>query len=207
MIKKILFFSGGIFVFLTGCIIYGVVLNLQDDPLAVEIKKKKIEKIKNVSIVIEKSKFKLNLYSDTILIKSYKAVFGRNNKPKLISGDKATPIGEYKICSIDSSTKYYLFFRFNYPNVKDLEDALRTDVITQQEFDKLIFEFHFGKCVTTPSAVTDQIGIHGIGKLNFMFKNLPFVYNWTEGSIAISDEAVDELKSIINIGTKIVIKK
>lgn len=51
-----------------------------------------------------------------------------------------------------------------------------------------------------------NIGIHGIGRLNPIFKNLPFVYNWTDGSIAISNESLDELLSVINTGTQVVIK-
>ena len=51
-----------------------------------------------------------------------------------------------------------------------------------------------------------EIGIHGIGRLNYIFKNLPFVYNWTNGSIAMSDEDIDELYSVVKLGTKVVIK-
>jgi len=51
-----------------------------------------------------------------------------------------------------------------------------------------------------------DIGIHGIGRLNFFFKNLPFVFNWTDGSIALSNENIDELISVVKVGTKIVIR-
>ena len=51
-----------------------------------------------------------------------------------------------------------------------------------------------------------NIGIHGIGRLNSIFKNLPFVYNWTDGSIALSNEDLDEILTVINTGTNIVIK-
>jgi len=51
-----------------------------------------------------------------------------------------------------------------------------------------------------------NICIHGIGRLNSIFKNLPFVYNWTDGSIALSNESLDEILSVIKTGTQVVIK-
>ena len=40
----------------------------------------------------------------------------------------------------------------------------------------------------------------------YIFKNLPFVFNWTNGSIAMSDENIDEIHSVIREGTEVVIK-
>ena len=51
-----------------------------------------------------------------------------------------------------------------------------------------------------------NVGIHGLGRLNLFFENLPFVYNWTDGSIAISNENLDEILTVVRKGTKVVIK-
>ena len=51
-----------------------------------------------------------------------------------------------------------------------------------------------------------NVGIQGIGRLNFLFKYLPFNYNWTDGSVAISNENMDELYSVVKKGTRVVIK-
>jgi len=32
------------------------------------------------------------------------------------------------------------------------------------------------------------------------------VFNWTDGSIALSDEDIEEIYSVIKIGTKVIIK-
>lgn len=47
---------------------------------------------------------------------------------------------------------------------------------------------------------------YGIGRLNPIFKNLPFVYNWTDGSIALSNEDLDEILTVTKQGTQVVIK-
>jgi murein L,D-transpeptidase YafK len=120
--------------------------------------------------------------------------------------DGATPVGEYKICDIDTAHKYYKFLRLNYPNLGDAVDALRRGVVTQSQFDQLKFEFYYEECPKLETELGNSVGIHGIGRLNFIFKNLPFVYNWTDGSIALKNESIDEILSITGKGTKVVIK-
>jgi murein L,D-transpeptidase YafK len=133
--------------------------------------------------------------------------FGRNiHKIKNKAGDEATPVGEYKICSIDTSHQYHIFFRLNYPNLNDAAEALRKGWITQKEFNQIKFEFYYEGCTKYNEALGGDIGIHGIGRLNYIFKNLPFVFNWTNGSIAMSDENMNELYSIVKVGTKVVVK-
>ncbi|HED36663.1 MAG TPA: murein L,D-transpeptidase [Ignavibacteria bacterium] len=207
LIRNILFFSGGIILFILGCILYGVILNLREIPLSKAMKLKGFTKLDNVNIVINRKTYSLNLYQDTVFIKSYRANFGMNiNNPKTRQGDNATPVGNYKICEIDTAVKYYKFFKLNYPNLEDATEGLRKGIITQAQFDKLKFEYYYGNCPNDNTALGGNIGIQGIGKWDFIFKYLPFVYNWTNGSIALSNEDMDELYSVVKEGTKVVIK-
>ncbi len=78
---------------------------------------KKITQITNPSIVIDRRNYSLELYSDTIMVKKYNAVFGRNNGTiKLSKNDQVTPIGKYSICRIDTNYIYYKKLYINYPN-------------------------------------------------------------------------------------------
>jgi len=199
--------SGGIVLFFVGIILYGIIINMRETPLKEVMKNKGIEKINSPNIIIERHNYSLSLFDDTLLIKSYRAVFGQNVKQaKTKKGDLATPVGEYKICAIDTVSKYHKFFRLNYPNISDAMTGLNKGIISQQQFDKLKYEFYYNNCPKLNTNLGGNIGIHGIGKLNFIFKNLPFVFNWTNGSIAISDNDIDELYSVIKKGTKVVIK-
>jgi murein L,D-transpeptidase YafK len=127
-------------------------------------------------------------------------------KPKSKAGDQSTPVGEYQICSIDTSHKYYKFLQLNYPNITDASDALRKGVISQEEYNRLSFEIYYEGCPRTQTILGTNMGIHGIGRLNHILKNLPFVYNWTDGSVALSNENIDEIYSVVKRGTKVVIK-
>lgn len=185
---------------------YGMLLNIREAPISEVMHEKKLKELKNVNILIRKSKFRLELYSDSILVKSYRAVFGKNLKTeKFVKNDYITPVGEYKICKIDSVHKFYKFFKLNYPNEKDITEAYRRKIISRSEFLNLLGTFKKCECNYIDSEITEEIGIHGVGKFNFIFKNLPFAFNWTNGSIAISNEGMDELYKFVKTGTKVTI--
>jgi len=207
MIKNSLFFIGGIVVFIAGVIVYGIILNVREVPLNEAMAAKGFKKLSNVNIIVDKQNFALNVYEDTVFIKSYRAVFGRNHTaPKLAVGDKATPTGKYEVFDIDTNSVFGIFILLNYPNINDITEALRRGIINEKEFNELRFQFYYGSAVNFNRAMSDSIGIHGTGKLNFIFKNLPFAYNWTLGSVAVSNESISEIASIIKKGTKVVIK-
>ena len=206
-LRNAVYFSGGIILFLAGTIVYGIILNLREDSLLEALKEKGYERFENPNIVVERKSFSLNLFEDTVLIKTYRASFGKNlSVSKTKANDNATPVGEYAICDIDSNNQYHKFLRLNYPNVNDAADALRKGWITQKQFDQLKFEFYYEGCPKANTILGGDLGIHGIGKFDYILKNLPFVYNWTDGSIAISNEAIDEIFSVVQKGTKVVIK-
>lgn len=207
LLKNILFTIGAIVLFLFGILVYGVILNLREIPLKEAMVQKGFTKLEDPNIVVNRSNFTLSLYEDTVLIKSYRASFGRNLRDKKkLANDGATPVGEYKICSITNDPVYYKFLKLNYPNLDDAVEALRKSLITQREFNEIKFEFYYEDCISSNTVLGGDIGIHGLGRLNAIFRNLPFVYNWTNGSIAISNEDLDELLTVIKKGTKVVIK-
>ena len=193
--------------FFFGIILYGVILNLRNIPLSEAILKAGYTEITNPKIIIDRQNYTLGIYEDSVLIKNYRVSFGKSVlTPKTRAGDKATPVGVYKICKIYTIHKYYKFFQINYPNLEDGTNALRKGWISQKEFNDIKFQFYYEGCTKYHNLLGGDIGIHGIGELNYIFKNLPFVYNWTNGSIAMSNDSVDEIYSVIKEGTEVVIK-
>ena len=206
-VRNILYMTAAILLFMFGVLLYGIILNIREMPLTELMKEKGFTKFENANIIVDKNNYTLNLYEDTVLVKSYRVSFGRNvHHAKNRAGDEATPVGEYKICAIDSSDLYTLMFRLNYPNIDDASEALRKGWISQKEFNQIKFEFYYEGCTKFNKILGGGISIHGIGRLNYIFKNLPFVYNWTNGSVAMSNEDISELHTVIKVGTKVVIK-
>jgi len=207
VLKNIIYLTFAIIIFFFGVIVYGIVLNLRDVPLSEAMIKKGYSEITNPKIVVDRHNYTLGIYEDSVLIKNYRVSFGKSvHTPKTRAGDKATPVGVYKICKIYTTHKYDKFFQLNYPSLEDGANALRKGLISQKEYNDIKFEYYYEGCTKYHNVLGGNIGIHGIGELNYIFKNLPFVFNWTDGSIAMSNENIDEIYSVIREGTEVVIK-
>ncbi len=207
MIKNIIYIASSVIIFFAGVLIYGMFLNFREPTLKEALKKADVASVDRPILVAHRKSYKLDLFNGDKFIKTYKIVFGRNNSPiKNHAGDLATPIGVYKICNIKKSKRYYRYFHLNYPNLTDAAEALRKKIISRKEYLLIVSKLKKGECPPANTPLGSYIGIHGTGKYNFIFKNLPFVFNWTNGSIALSNEDIDELSSIIKIGDTIIIK-
>lgn len=207
VLKNIIYLTIAIALFFFGVIVYGLVLNMREVPLTEAMMKVGFTEIANPKIVIDRHNYTLGIYEDSVLIKNYRVSFGKSvQTPKTRASDKSTPVGKYKICKIYPTHKYHKFFQLNYPNLDDGANALRKGWISQKEFNDIKFEYYYEQCPRYNRVLGGNMGIHGIGELNYIFKNLPFVYNWTNGSIALSNENIDEIYSVIREGTEVEIK-
>lgn len=204
MLKNTLYIFGSVVFFFAGVIFYGIILNLKEITLTEAMSDKGIKELKDVRLVIDRKNYKIGLYAEGHLIKDYKAVFGKNNSLiKTSADDNVTPIGEYKICTIDSTSKYHKFLHLDYPNEHDAAEALARGYINHDEFASIMISIKHSECPPKETRLGSVIGIHGIGTYNIIFKNLPFSFNWTNGSVAVSDEDIDELYSVVKIGTQV----
>jgi len=207
MLRNIIYITSSIIIFFVGIILYGIIINLREESLTEALQNRKLNAISNPSIIVDRRNYSLQLYSDTIMVKQYNAVFGRNRGSlKLSKNDFITPTGSYKICKIDTNYIYYKKMYLNYPNVADAAEALRMRIITKDEFLAISNSIKKNGCSFKYTDLGSDVGIQGIGKYNLVFNNLPFVFNWTNGSIAISNENIDEILSVVKLGTRVIIK-
>ncbi|MFZ1291817.1 MAG: L,D-transpeptidase [Melioribacteraceae bacterium] len=207
LLRNVLYIIGSMLIFFSGIIVYGIILNLREQSLNEILQEKNLDQLKNVTILVDRKNYKLELLSDSTFVKSYNVVFGRNNNSNKISkNDYITPTGTYFICRVDTNHVYYKKLFLDYPNLNDAAEALKENIITQKEFKNIANSL---KKNNTPFAETNlgaEIGIQGTGEYNIIFKNLPFVFNWTNGSVALSNENIDELLTVVKVGTKVTIK-
>ncbi len=190
--------------FFAGLVMYGVMLNLREVSLKEAMAAKGISSISNPSLVVNRKLYQVELYSEKVLVKTYKAVFGKNySKVKTSKDDNVTPVGQYKICSKGENERYYKLLTLNYPNIYDAAEALARNYINKDEYDAILLAQKNNVCAPQETKLGAAISIQGIGKFNYIFKNLPFSFNWTNGSIAISNENIDELYAIVDVGTPV----
>jgi len=156
-----------------------------------EILRKNLIDTSDISVIIDKSDYKLTMVSDTLILKEYPVVFGRNAiDDKLIQGDNCTPEGTFYMKDKYKHQKWSRFIWINYPT----DDSWKN-------FNQAISK---GK-IPKNSKIGGEIGIHGVpeGK-DYVIE---FKFNWTKGCISMKNVDVNEIYPYITKSTKIIIKK
>lgn len=146
---------------------------------------------KTVSILIDKSDYRLYFISDGTLLKEYPVVFGKNvNDDKLMQGDRCTPEGSFHMVSKYPHKEWSKFIWIDYPNKSSWEKynrAIQVGLIPKN------------------APIGGEVGIHGVP--NGMDMLIDTKYNWTLGCISMKNKDVDEIYPFITANTLIKIQK
>ncbi|MFL1404859.1 murein L,D-transpeptidase family protein [Marinobacter sp. M1N3S26] len=132
-------------------------------------------------LVVHKDERRLYLMSNDQIIRSYRISLGKTPEGhKLYEGDSRTPEGSYTIDFRNPNSEYYKSIRISYPNHKDRKLAEAWGL--------------------QPGG---NIMIHGlpndVGDMAFAYQGL----DWTDGCIAVTNEAMDEIWRLVEVGTPI----
>lgn len=144
-----------------------------------------------ISVRIDKSEYKLSILVDSVVIKEYPVVFGKNeNSDKLMQGDKCTPEGRFKIISKYPHQSWSKFIWLNYPNDESWKKHNAAKA---------------GGKIPKDAAIGGEVGIHGVPKgMDYL---IDAGYNWTLGCISMKNRDVDEIYPYITKSTRIEIIK
>ena len=145
----------------------------------------------SVVLVVNKSKYNLEVYYRRKMIRYYKAVFGpKPLENKRMEGDRCTPEGWFTIKSKNPNSKYDKFMQLSYPDDSSVAG-----------FNRLKERGSIPKS----ARIGGDIGIHGVWKGgDDMIEN---TVCWTDGCIAIKNKDVDELYTFVGVGTRVFIRK
>lgn len=135
-------------------------------------------------VLVTKTDSKLFLKKNGKILKAYRVAFGANPVGhKQQEGDERTPEGRYVLDYKKEDSAFYRSIHISYPNAADKKRAKEAGV--------------------NPGGF---IMIHGQkngwGWLSWITQR----FNWTDGCIAVSNKAMDEIWDSINIGTPIEIR-
>ncbi len=157
-------------------------------------------------IVIQKSRNVLTLYKGPVPVRSYWAALGTGYRrgDKLRVGDKRTPEGDFFICSMNHSERFYKFMGISYPGIRRAEEAMREGVITYAQYLDIWRANIERRQPPWDTALGGAIGIHG-RILKSAISQVPNPANWTDGCIALNNQDVDELFSVASLGTPVTI--
>lgn len=158
-----------------------------------------------ISLVIWKSNYTLTLYQGDHPVKTYRAVFGKGFRDgdKRRQGDKRTPEGDFYVCTMNNSKRFYKFMGLSYPSIRHAEYGLQTGMITQDEYHLIRKANEERQQPPWETQLGGAVGIHG-GMPEMPAAPLSLsVMNWTEGCIALADSDIDELFSVVTLGTPV----
>ena len=132
-------------------------------------------------VLVRKSERRLLLMQEDTVLRSYRVSLGDNPEGhKLYEGDERTPEGDYTLDWRNPQSDFYKSIHVSYPNEQDIEEARAWGL--------------------DPGG---SIMIHGLpneaGDLAFAFAGL----DWTDGCIAVTNEAMDEIWNLVPDGTPI----
>ncbi len=139
------------------------------------------------------------------LIESYEKIsLGRNGAGhKQQSGDDITPIGRYKITSINDKSHFKIFLGINYPSVYDAGSAMYSERISMAEYLQIMQAHREGKMPPQTTKLGGYLGIHGVGSGNIKIQGL---FDWTHGCIAVSNRQIEQLRKWVYLGMRVEIK-
>jgi murein L,D-transpeptidase YafK len=117
------------------------------------------------------------------VLKKYRVALGRQPVGnKVRQGDSRTPEGRYVLDRRNPHSKFHRSIHISYPNAKDLASAKRLGV--------------------PPGG---DIFLHGLPNGQGWIGAAHRTADWTDGRIAVTDQEIEEIWSLVPNGTPIVI--
>lgn len=135
--------------------------------------------VKADRILVMKAERRLHLLRDGNALRTYSIGLGRNPVgPKVFELDGRTPEGTYAIDSRNENSEYYLSLHVSYPSPEDSARAAKYGI---------------------PAG--GGIVVHGTP-----LEGGPFVGDWTDGCIAVTNAEMREIWDAVDVGTPIEIR-
>lgn len=144
-----------------------------------------------ISIIVIKSTYELQVYDQDGWYATYPAVFGNKSlDDKMMQGDRKTPEGAFHIISKRPHEKWDKIMDIDYPT--------KTDIAK--------FNDRKAKGLIPKNAkIGDGIAIHGTWPHDDIAVDQ--FQNWTNGCVSLKREDMDELYDMTSIGTSVVIRR
>jgi lipoprotein-anchoring transpeptidase ErfK/SrfK len=160
--------------------------------------------ISNIWIRISKKSQTLYIYRGEALIQRLPADLGYNFFSDKVQrgapGDPdhwRTPNGVFHVVRKNPDSQYHRAFVLNYPNGEDARRGLRDSLITQSQFAAILSADSAFAMPPMDTPLGGWIEIHGEGTGRRD--------NWTQGCIAVENDAIDRLWDWVHVGTPVVI--
>jgi murein L,D-transpeptidase YafK len=135
-------------------------------------------------IVVEKAARRMTLIRKDEPVLALRVALGRGYGPKIYEGDGRTPEGLYYIDGLKPDSQFYRAMHISYPNDEDRRRAADLGM--------------------RPGGL---IMIHGLdSNIESLWQSNHWMFNWTNGCIAVTNAEMDLLWESVGLGTPIEIR-
>lgn len=153
--------------------------------------------LRDLRIVISKSARRLELFDGEQLVMEFAISLGSTPEgDKTVEGDGRTPEGEFYVVTKNEKSKFHLSLGLSYPNREDADRGLAKKIILPEEHAAILDAIESGAMPPQKTALGGEIYIHGGGCDS----------DWTEGCIALENDQMSYLFSVVEKGTPVIIR-
>lgn len=121
---------------------------------------------------------------------------------KLRRGDERIPEGDYRIAGSPRPSRFHRFIPIDYPSIADADRALASRLISNADHRRIVAAHAAGRLPPQDTRLGGWLGFHGEGRRWRGDLDL----DWTEGCVAVADEAIDWLARHAARGTPVSIR-
>jgi len=142
-------------------------------------------------VVVIKSARTLYLFDGAALVRTYSVDLGTSPVgQKRLAGDGRTPEGRFRIVTKNAGSPYHRFLGISFPDPDAVVRGLRDGLLSSGDALSLLDAANDGRRPDWRSGMGGGIGLHGhrCG------------VDWTGGCVALADEHIEELFSVLRVG-------
>jgi hypothetical protein len=156
-------------------------------------------------VLVDDAEATLSVYrGHTVIERFFPVSLGRSGaKPERRRGGNITPLGEFRVNRFNHESQWHIFIGIDYPTPAHARMALESGVFTEQDYQDFMRHLHHYGQPPQNTILGGAIGIHGIGNGD---PEIHKRFHWTEGCVAVTNEQIERLAELVDIGTRVVIR-
>ncbi|MFZ0256107.1 MAG: L,D-transpeptidase [Gammaproteobacteria bacterium] len=154
-------------------------------------------------LIDTKNSILIVIQNDRTIAKFSGVAIGRGGvAEQRLKDDNRTPLGRFRVTTINSDSHYYRFYGLNYPTLEHALRAWKTGIIDYRIYRKISDALLNHQEPPQDTPLGGHLGIHGLGNAD---RRIHQTFHWTRGCIALTNEQIDALAPWIEVGTTVVI--